>query len=201
MSRCTSGKWEAYTSVYNITWISNPTEDPTHGGLFGRCIGVSKYAMAAAKKGDPNCPRGEAATAACVGGYLFPLLESGYSPSSILLGRKDLMAHVIEREFLPEGRGDTDPYVSMHESGVKRILGARTAVSEYESKEAVTKRLAKQLRAYADQYFAKDQNVQVMMNGRWQGGFRFIGTQHRNGLAEKGPTVTRVPLSFVIPSP
>ena len=98
------------------------------------------------------------------------------------------MAHVLEREFLPEGGGDTDPYVSMRESGVKKILVARTAVVEYDIKAAVRKCPAKQLRAYAAQYFEKDQNVQAMMTGRRQGGFRFVGHLRHNGLAAKGQT-------------
>ena len=46
-------QWEAYTSAYGITWISNPTEAPFQGGLFDRCIGVLKYATAAVKRDDP----------------------------------------------------------------------------------------------------------------------------------------------------
>ena len=70
-------QWGAYTSVCNIAWISNPMAAPFHGGVFERCIGVSKYAAAAVKRGDPNCSWGEAATAACVGRNLSPMLESG----------------------------------------------------------------------------------------------------------------------------
>ena len=127
-------EWAAYAAAYNTTWISNPEEAPPQGGLFGTCIGVLKYASAAVKRGDPNCSWGEVAAAACVGGNLPPLLESGYSPSAILLGRKDFPAHVIDREFLPEGHEDPDAYIAMRETCVKMILTARTAVVEYESK-------------------------------------------------------------------
>ena len=194
-------QWEAYTAVRNITWISNPTEAPFQGGLFERCIGVLKYASAAVKKADPNCTWGEAVTAACVGRNLSPMLESGYSPSEILLGRKDTLAHVSGHEFLPQGKEDDDPYIQMREAGIKRILQARASVVEFGSKEIVRKCLTKQLRAYADQYYEKDQDVQVMTNGRWLGGFRFVGTLHHNGLVEKGPTVSKVPLSYIRPNP
>ena len=50
---------------------------------------------------------------------------------------KDLLTHVLDHEFLPEGQEDSDPYVSYHEAGVKRILAARSAVVEYESKEVI----------------------------------------------------------------
>ena len=89
----------------------------------------------------------------------------------------------------------------MHESGMNRILAERTAVVEYEGKEVVRKCLTKKLMAYTDQYFEKGQNFQVMMNGRWQGGFRFVGTLHRIGLVEEGHTVTKAPSSFIRPSP
>lgn len=194
-------QWESYTAVRNITWISNPTEAPFQGGLFERRIGVLKYASAAVKRADPACTWDEAVTAACVGRNLPPMLESGYSPSAILLGRKDTLAHVLDHEFLPEGKEDDDPYLHMHEAGIKRILQARASVVEFESKEIVRKCLAKQLRAYADQYFEKDQNVQVMADGRWLGGFRFVGALRHNGLVEKGPTVSKVPLSYIRPSP
>ena len=60
------------------------------------CLGavywVSKYASAAVKRGDPNCPWGEEAISARVGGNSPPLLESGYSQSAIFSGPKDLLA-------------------------------------------------------------------------------------------------------------
>ena len=130
-------QWEEYTAVYGITWISNPTEAPFQGGLFERCIGVLKHAAAAVKRADMNCSWDEAVTATCIGRNLSPLLESGYSPSAILLGRKDLLSHVLEHEFLPEGKEDSDPYMSYREAGVKRILAARSAVVEYEIKEVI----------------------------------------------------------------
>ena len=121
------------------------------------------------------------------------MLESGYSQSAVLLGGKDLPAHVTGHEFLPKGKEDIDPYISTRESGIKRILAARSEAVEFEGREAIRKCLTKKLRAYGDPYFEKYQNAQVMMNGRWNGGFRFVGPLRHNGLVEKGPTITKAP--------
>ena len=159
-----------------------------------------KYASAAAKLGGPNSTWGEALTAAR-GGDLSPLLESGYTPPAILLGREDLLDYGYEPEFLSEGQEEPDPYISMCEAGIKRILNDRTALAEYGSKEGVRKCLTDQLRSYADQFFGKGQNAQAETNGRWNGGLRLVGAFLQNGLANRMPAPTKVPVLYIRPSP
>ena len=166
-----------------------------HGGKIRR---INQKAFLAIRSNCPTLSDDRALLWATMSRNLSPNFRSGLSPSSIMLGRPNLLDVTEYRTFEPANEHDREMLTAQIQ--LAALVGARNAVMEADATHVTQSSMSRALRNNPNGTFSENDTVSVHQRigkeakPRWHMGYRVICMAGRHLLVGRSNKILQIPL-------
>ena len=164
-------------------------------GIVERSVGLIKFGMNRIIMASPELTTEESIRLSCLSRNQCPIMSTGFSPSALAFGRSNLF-DVIENGLIKP-----QSLMSNHEWKIQQHLlllkQTRDEMLSFDAPRTLKMCLSRNIRPHANSIPGIGGRCHAIINGSWQGGWRFVSAISSYGLIEKDRKILKVPLSHI----